>query len=87
MSKFTADKDPADFTVDEVTAFLATASPEDTATVQGAEGAEGGKARKGILEFVADPEAVNPSEDGYTRAPVPEDQAYVPGPTLDDNQE
>lgn len=79
---FTAEHDPADFTVDQVTAFLATASAEDTGVVKAAEGAEGAKNRKGILEYQVPASADRePDEDGYTRVPV--DNAYQPGEPVD----
>lgn len=65
------ESDPADFTVDEVTAYLATASPDEFARVQDAE--RSGKARKGVLDYTqadTDPEALEPDEDGYTRRVV-----------------
>ena len=63
--------DPADHTVEDVTAYLSTASADEFARVQALEA--DGKARKGVLEFTqasVDPEALEASPDGYTRRVV-----------------
>lgn len=66
-----SDFNPAEHTVAAVQEHLATASPDEFAHVLEAERA--GQGRKGILEFTqagADPEALEPSPDGYTRRVV-----------------
>ena len=61
--------DPADHTVAEVQEHLASASPDEFARVQEAEKA--GAGRKGVLEFTqTSTDALEPSEDGYTRRVV-----------------
>lgn len=85
MTTYTADQDPADFTVDQVTAFLATASAEDTVTVKAAEGAEGAKGRKGILDYQAPVGDGKPDADGYTRVLV--EDAYQPGEPIESDED
>lgn len=75
--------DPADYTVAEVQDYLAGADPQEFARVQAAEAA--GKNRVGITGYAPSVEDLKPSEDGYTRVPVPEDQAYVPGAPIEDD--
>lgn len=87
QTAYTTEHDPADFTVDQVTLAMAK-DPEVVEFVKELE-AEG-KARKGILDWAPTVADVEPDEDGYTRVPVPEDQAYVPGepaPVEADTQE
>lgn len=73
MSAYTADQDPADFTVAEVTKFLDTADAETAGAVKAQEDA--GKKRVGIMTHTpTDPDA---DEDGYTRVLV--EDAYQPG--------
>lgn len=81
--KFTADNDPADFTVAQVAAFLDSASAEDAAAVKAAE--QAGKARTGILEHAPSAKGVAPDEDGYTRVTV--EDAYRPGEPIERDDE
>jgi hypothetical protein len=74
---YTPDEDPADFTVDQVSAFLATADAETFSRVQARE-AEG-KNRTGITG-VTKPRVALDGGDGYTRVPV---EAYRPGTPLE----
>lgn len=67
MAEFTVESDPADFTVDEVAAYLATASDDEVARVRALEGQ--GKNRKGITE-ASKPRAPKDGSDGYTRVVV-----------------
>lgn len=61
--------DPAEHTVADTQAHLATASPDEFSRVLEAE--REGAARKGILKFAQAPDAaVKPSSDGYTRRVV-----------------
>lgn len=64
----TGESDPADFTVDQVTAHLATASPDEFARVQDLESGDGGKGRKGITGLTyadaTEPEAPTENADG-----------------------
>lgn len=73
-TKMEAGDNPADFTVDQVTAHLTTADPAEFARVKAAESTDaGGKGRKGVLDYTqegTDPEALEPSADGYTRRVV-----------------
>ena len=69
--------DPTTHTVAETQDYLASADADERQRVQDAEAA--GQGRKGIVEWVPSADQVEPSEDGYTRVPVPEDQAYRPG--------
>lgn len=82
MSEFTAENDPAEFTVDAVVKFLATAPVEDVARVLAAEGA--GKARKGITGYTPVAEHVPADEDGYTRVLV--EDAYQPGEPVPEDE-
>lgn len=76
MSTYTADQDPAEFTVAEVTKFLDTADAETTVAVKAQEDA--GKKRVGILTH--EPAPADSDEDGYTRRPV---DAYQPGEPIE----
>lgn len=64
---YTADQDPADFTVDQVTAFLASADAETFSRVVAAE--EAGKNRTGITGATK-PRTPKDGGDGYTRVLV-----------------
>jgi len=79
VSTYTADQDPADFTVAEVTDFLATADAETLGRVKALEDA--GKQRTGIMSYVPSAEDVKADEDGYTRVPV--EDAYRPGEPIE----
>lgn len=79
MSTYTADQDPADFTVDEVNKYLATADAETAGAVKAQEDA--GKGRTGIMSFTPTAGKVKPDEDGYTRVLV--EDAYQPGEPLE----
>ena len=87
MSTYTADQDPADFTVDQVTAFLATADAETTGRVKALEDA--GKQRVGIMTYTPSADDAKPDADGYSRVLV--EDAYQPGEPIqrdeDDDQE
>lgn len=79
MSTYTADQDPADFTVAEVTDFLETADAEQAGAVKAKEDA--GKGRTGIMSYVPSASKIKPDEDGYTRVPVQD--AYQPGEPIE----
>lgn len=79
------ESNPADFTVDQVTKYLATADAAEAERVKALEA--DGKARRGVLDYVPDADDVEPDEDGYTRVPVPTDQAYVPGEPIPETSE
>lgn len=79
MSTYTADQDPADFTVDQVTAFLVTADAETTGTVKALEDA--GKQRVGIMTYTPTAHDVKPDADGYSRVLV--EDAYQPGAPIE----
>jgi hypothetical protein len=77
---------PADHTVAETQEYLATADGTEVQRVKDAEAA--GANRKGIMEWEPAPSAYQPDDDGYTRIPVPEDEAYPPGdPLPEDDQD
>lgn len=65
--EFSADQDPADFTVGEVVTFLAGADAESFSRVQAAE--QEGKARVGITGLEK-PRVPLGGGDGYTRVEV-----------------
>lgn len=72
-----AEFDPNAHTVTETQDYLASADADERERVQALE-AEG-QARKGIVEWVPSADQVEPDEDGYTRVPVAEADAYKPG--------
>lgn len=77
---------PADHTVAETQEHLASADGTEVQRVKDLEAA--GSNRKGIMEWQPTASDVEPDEDGYTRVPVPESEAYVPGePIVYDDDE
>jgi hypothetical protein len=77
--------DPADYTVAEVQDYLNGVDAQEFARVQEAEA--NGKNRVGITGYAPSVEDLKPSDDGYTRVPVPESVAYAPGPPIEDEPE
>lgn len=74
--KMKAGDDPADFTVDQVNAYLATADDDEKTRVLAAE--QEGEARKGILEGSAAKDDDTPADD--TADATPEDSGVIRDP-------
>lgn len=74
--------DPSTHTVTETVAYLEGADSAERQRVQDAEAA--GSNRVGIVGWTPSVDDLQPDDDGYTRVPVPEDQAYVPGEPVKD---